>query len=82
MPIELVQGQFPGLVISNAKIQIRFQIIYTEAILSNSTRKLLWFEISKMLIGLLKYTFIVLFIIIFGKISLLIDPGVILITWI
>jgi len=52
--IELVQGQFPGLAISNAKIQIRFQIIYTEAILSNSTRKLLWFEISKMLIGLLK----------------------------
>jgi len=82
VPIELVQGQFPGLAISNAKIQIRFQIIYTEAILSNSTRKLLWFEISKMLIGLLKYTFIVLFIIIFGKISLLIDPGVILITWI
>ena len=48
VPIELVQGQFPGLAISNAKIQIRFQIIYTEAILSNSTRKLLWFEISKM----------------------------------
>jgi len=27
-----------------------FQIIYTEAVSSNSTRKLLWFEISKMLI--------------------------------
>jgi len=30
------------------------QIKYTEAILSNSTRKLLWFEISKMLIAILK----------------------------
>jgi len=30
---------------------IFFQIQYTEAILSNSTRKLLWFEISKMLIA-------------------------------
>ena len=28
-----------------------FQIKYTEAILSNSTRKLLWFEITKMLIA-------------------------------
>ena len=27
---------------------------YTEAILSNSTRKLLWFEISKMLTAVLK----------------------------
>jgi len=27
-----------------------FQIKYTEAVLSNSTRKLLWFEVSKMLI--------------------------------
>jgi len=31
-----------------------FQIKYTEAILSNSTGKLLWFEISKMLIVVLK----------------------------
>jgi len=31
-----------------------FQIKYTEAILSNSTRKLLWFEITKMLIAALK----------------------------
>jgi len=30
------------------------QIKYTEAILSNSTRKLLWFEIRKMLIAVLK----------------------------
>ena len=34
-----------------------------EAILSNSTRKLLWFEIAKMLIAVLKHKFIVLFII-------------------
>ena len=35
---------------ANAKIQI-LQIKYTEAVLSNSTRKLLWFEISKMLVA-------------------------------
>jgi len=43
--------------ISNAKIlgpNIFFQIKYTEEILSNSTRKLLWFEISKMLIAVKK----------------------------
>jgi len=28
-----------------------FQIKYTEAVLPNSTRKLLWFEITKMLIA-------------------------------
>jgi len=32
-------------------INISFQIKYTEAILSNSTRKLLLFEITKMLIA-------------------------------
>jgi len=32
-------------------INIFFQIKYAEAILSNSTRKLLWFEITKMLIA-------------------------------
>jgi len=46
------------------------QIKYTEAILSNSTRRLLWFEIIKMLIAVLKKSkFIVLFIIIFGILS-------------
>ena len=30
------------------------QLKYTEAILSNSTLKLLWFEITKMLIAVLK----------------------------
>jgi len=32
-------------------INIFFQIKYTQAMLSNSTRKLLWFEITKMLIA-------------------------------
>jgi len=36
---------------SNAKILMYFQIKYSEAILSNSTRKLLWFEITKMLVA-------------------------------
>jgi len=36
------------------KYKYIFQIKYTKAILSNSTRKLLWFEITKMLIALLK----------------------------
>ena len=42
---------------------------YTEAILSNSARKLLWFEITKILIAVLNNKFIVLFIIIFGTLS-------------
>jgi len=42
----------PGsLAISNAKILIYFSKKYTEAILLNSTRKLLRFEITKMLIA-------------------------------
>jgi len=56
VPIQLAQCRFPGLAISNAKIRIYFfQIKYTEGILSNSTRKLLWFEITKMLIAVLNY---------------------------
>jgi len=48
-PIHLAQCRFPGLAIPDAKILILFfQTKYTEAILSNSTRKLLWFEITKM----------------------------------
>jgi len=46
LPIQLWQRWFPGLAISNAKIYI-FQIKYTKAILSNSTRKLLWLEINQ-----------------------------------
>jgi len=59
----LAQCRFRRLAISNAKILIFFLtkhmgpyilfekilIFYTEAILSNSTRKLLWFEVTKML---------------------------------
>jgi len=44
----------PRLAISNAKkYEYIFEIKYTEAISSN-TRKLLWFEITKMLIALKK----------------------------
>jgi len=46
-----------------------FQIKYMEAILSNSTRKLLRLEISKMLTAFLKNNVIVLFIIIFSTLS-------------
>ena len=43
-----------------------------EAILSNSTRKLLWFEITKMLIVVLKINLLWLFIILSGTLSFLI----------
>ena len=48
VPIQLAQCWFRALAIYNANI---FKIKYraTEEILSNGTRKLLWFEISKML---------------------------------
>ena len=65
MPIQLAQCRFPGLAIPVLKYKYIFLIKYTEAILSDSTRKLLRFEISKMLIAVLKHNFIVLFIIIF-----------------
>jgi len=51
------------------KYKYIFQMKYTEASLSNSTRKLLWFEISKMLIAVFKKKVIVSFIIIFGTLS-------------
>jgi len=41
VPIQLAQCWFPGLAISNAKNMNIFFQKYTEAILSNSTRKLL-----------------------------------------
>jgi len=47
------------------KYKYIFQIKYTEAILSNNTRKLSWFEITKMSTAVLRNEFIVLFIIIF-----------------
>jgi len=51
------------------KYKYVFQIKCAEAILSNSTRKLLWFEVSKMLIAVLRNKFIVLFIVIFDTLS-------------
>jgi len=51
------------------KYKYIFQIKYAEAILSNSTGKLLWFEITKMLIAVLNNKFTVLFIIIFCTLS-------------
>ena len=51
VPIQLTQCRFPGQAISNVRILMHFQIKYTEAVLSNSTPKLLWFEITKMLIA-------------------------------
>jgi len=52
------------------KYKYIFQIKYTKAILSNNSRKLLWFEITKMLIAVFKNEFIVSFIIFFGTSSL------------
>jgi len=46
-----------------------FQIKYSEAILSNSARKLLRFRITKMLIAVLKNKLIASFVIIFGTLS-------------
>jgi len=51
-----------------------FQIKYTEAVLSNSTRKPSWFEITKMPIAVLRKKFIVSLSIIFGTLSFPIDP--------
>ena len=51
MLIQLAQHRFSGLAICNAEILIYFQIKYTGAISLNSTQKLLWFEITKMLIA-------------------------------
>jgi len=45
------------------------QIKYTKAILSNRTRRLLWSEITKMLIAVSEKKFTVSFIIIFGTLS-------------
>jgi len=62
VPVQLAQCWFPRLAISMLKYKYIYQIKYTEAILSNSTRKLLWFEISKMPIAVLRNKFIVSFI--------------------
>jgi len=54
VPIQMAQCRFSGLARSNAKILIFFQTKHAEAILSNSTRKLLWFEITEMPIAVQK----------------------------
>ena len=48
-PIQLAQCRFPGWPFPTVKYLYSFQVKYTEAISSNSTRKLLWLEIIKML---------------------------------
>ena len=48
------------------KYKYIFQIKYTEAVSSNNTPKLLWFEICKMLIAVQENKFSVSFIIIFA----------------
>ena len=50
VPIQLAQRRFPG---SNAKMLINFsnKIHGSNFVKPNNTRKLLWFEISKMLIA-------------------------------
>ena len=65
-PIQLAQCQFPGWPFPMLKYKYISQIKYTEAVWSNSTQKLLWFEICKMLIVTWKRNFIVSFIIIIG----------------
>jgi len=58
VPIQLAESCFPGLAIFSAKIVIHFS---AEAILSNSTEKLVWFEITKMLIAVYKINFTVIY---------------------
>jgi len=67
-PIQLAQCRFPGLAISNDEMLIYFlNKIYV--ILSNSTRKLVWFETAKILIAVPEKNIILSFIIIFGTLS-------------
>ena len=54
VPIQLAQCWFRGVPFPMMKYKYIFQIKYTEAILSNSTRKLLRFEITRMLIAVKK----------------------------
>ena len=76
VPTQLAQCRFPGLAISNAKILIYFSKKYREAILPNSTRKLLWFEITKMLTAVQekKNKFLCHLITIFGTLVITICP--------
>jgi len=47
VPIQLAQCRFPGLAIFNAKILKKISNKIHGSNFSNSTRKLLWFEITK-----------------------------------
>jgi len=68
VPIQLAQCWFPRP-FPILQYKYIFQMNYTEAILSNSTGKLLWFEVTKVLMAVSKNKFIVSFIIIFGTLS-------------
>jgi len=67
MPIQLAQCWFPACSWQFPVLLYKciFRIKYTDAILSNGTRKLLCFEISKMMIAVFKNEIIALLIIIF-----------------
>ena len=54
VPIQLAQCSFPGLAISDAKIEIYFSNKIHGSNFSDSTGKLLWFEMTKMLIAVKK----------------------------
>ena len=69
MPIQLTQCRFPELAFFDAEILIYFSNKIYGSILSNSTRKLLWFEVNNMLIAVLDKKIIVSFIVIFGTLS-------------
>jgi len=69
VPIQLAQCWFPELAILNAKLKIYFSNKIYGSNLSNSTRKLLLFEITEMLTAVLRNKFIVLFIAVFGTLS-------------
>jgi len=62
------------------KYKYIYQTKYTEAVVLNSTRILLWFETSKMLIALQykkkKIYCVILFILLFGTLSLPVDRSV------
>jgi len=61
-PLSFLQAGCPPCHPTNSVKALKAQQIkYTEAVLSNSTRKLLSFEITKMLIAVVKNTFVVLF---------------------
>jgi len=69
----LAQCLFPGLAIFNANILLYiFQIKYAEAILPNSTQKLLWFEITKMLTAVEKKFKLCHFVIIISIVSFIV----------